>query len=82
LRERGLDADKIDLAFFMSAVIVPAKGASRTAKAVGMFEGHRCTVIFEWYGREAIKLRTIYPASKKDKERYERYRKANPEMDR
>jgi len=65
LRNRGLDFQALDLAFFSGAVIVPAKNGRY--KAIGDFGQLQLAVIFKPLGSEAVSVISMRQASRKER---------------
>jgi uncharacterized DUF497 family protein len=60
LDKHGLDFADLDLAFFLSAVLQPARG--RRVMAIGRFADGTIVVIFARLGIEAISVISMRPA--------------------
>lgn len=62
LAKHGLDFLDLTMAFFENAVVFPGRFGRQ--RAIGMFRGRAITVVFRWYGREAVSVISMRPASK------------------
>lgn len=65
LESRRLDFANLDVEFFASAKILPAKHGRR--KAVGPFRKIILAVIFKPLGSEALSIVSMRPASRKER---------------
>jgi uncharacterized DUF497 family protein len=65
LAKHGFDMDELDVEFFASAAIIPAKGTR--FMAVGEFDGMTIAVVFAALGTEAIAPISMRPASRKER---------------
>ena len=65
LQKRNLDFADLDIEFFNEARLFDAKLGR--AMAIGYFEGHPTTVIFEPLGSEAISVISMRRASRKER---------------
>ena len=71
IAKHGLDFALVEDGFdFAGAVYTPAK--EDRMKAIGLFEGRPCVLIFRLLGEEAISLVSLRIASKKERERHDR----------
>jgi uncharacterized protein len=71
IAKHGLDFALVEDGFdFEGASYTPAK--EHRMKAIGLFEGRLCVLIFRLLGEEAISLVSLRIASKKERETYER----------
>lgn len=65
LYRRGLDFASLDIGFFETSVIVPAKKGR--SMAVGRFEGRTIAVVFTFLGTEAVSVVSMRVAGKKER---------------
>lgn len=65
IAKHGLDFADIDLAFFESAVVIPAK--TQRWKAIGPFRNGLTSVVFFQLGRQGLSLISMRAASKKER---------------
>ena len=64
IAKHGMDFADLDLAFFESALVIPAKGGRLAA--IGNLDG-ATTVVFVTLGAEAISVISMRPASAKER---------------
>lgn len=69
LENRGLDFAELDLDFFASSVVVPARDGR--FKAIGPFRGDILAVIFKPLGSEALSVISMRRASRKERNAYD-----------
>lgn len=65
LKNRRLDFADLDMAFFASSAVVPAKHGR--LMAIGKFGGILITVIFKPLGSEALSIISMRPTSVKER---------------
>ncbi|MER8482752.1 BrnT family toxin [Mesorhizobium sp. M1322] len=69
LENRGLDFAKLDIEFFATAIVLPAKAG--WLKAIGELRETILAVIFRPLGSEAISVISMRRASRKERSVYE-----------
>lgn len=69
LENRGLDFAKLDIEFFATATVLPAKAGR--LKAIGEFKETVLAVVFKPLGSEAISVISMRRASRKERSVYE-----------
>lgn len=65
LRKHGFDFAALDVGFFLTAVIRPAKHGRH--RAIGRLEDGSVAVIFAYLGREGISVISMRPASLRER---------------
>mgnify|MGYP001460285701 CR=1 FL=1 len=71
LDKHGLDFADLDEAFFFYSLVIDAKQGRY--KALGMLEDGTIAVIFATMGTEAIRVISMRPASKKERQFYDKH---------
>ncbi len=69
LEKHGFDFSALDLDFFKTAVIIPAK--SQRMKAINVFNDKVIVVIFYLLGSQGISIISMRPVSRAEREFYE-----------
>lgn len=70
LSKHGLDFADLDEAFFLGALVAPAK--SRRFKAMGQFADGTIAVVFAALGAEGVSVISMRPASRQERMQYDR----------
>lgn len=65
LAKHGLDFADLDEAFFLSSVVVPAKGSR--SMAIGRLADGTIAVVFATMGTEGVSVISMRPASQKER---------------
>jgi uncharacterized DUF497 family protein len=69
IEKHGLDFASLDMAFFETALVAPAK--SSRLKAINVFSDGTIAAVFATLGSEAISVVSMRPASKQERKLYE-----------
>lgn len=64
LEKHGFDFADLPLKFFLNTTYKPVKNGRYIV--VNIYNGHKITVIFSIYGKEALSIISMRPASKKE----------------
>jgi uncharacterized DUF497 family protein len=72
IEKHGLDFASLEIGFFETALVAPAK--SNRLKAINVFSDGTVAAIFATLGSEAISVVSMRPASKYERKLYEQSR--------